>query len=373
MNATAPSDTPTEPTQDSGPRASRDEIRDLGRLRRASGDRKIAGVAGGLARHLDIDPLIVRVAFVVLIFFGGAGLIVYGACWLLVPRDDTGSAPVRLDPRSRSVALIIVGLIAVLAVIGDSVNGYSFPWPLAVIGVLAVLVLSRRDPATVDSTTADPTTADPGALPPAALPPRNPRKRGPILFWFTLALVAFSEGVLSMIDLAGAGVPDGAYPALAVGLIGLMLVLGAFAGRAGGLILAGLAATLVLSGITVADTWDGEEVRVAPARASEVSGRYSVGAGDLRLDLRSVTDPASLDGRTIRVDGGIGTLEVLLPDDVDATVDADVNGPGEIDVFGQRSSGFDIHLDNTYDGGTDAPALTIDAELGAGDIEVTHR
>ena len=38
------------------PRVTRDEIRDLGRLRRSRHDRKIAGVAGGLARHLDIDP-----------------------------------------------------------------------------------------------------------------------------------------------------------------------------------------------------------------------------------------------------------------------------------------------------------------------------
>ena len=67
----------------------RDEIRDLGRLRRSPHDRKVAGVAGGLARHLDIDPIILRVAFVVLVFFGGAGLILYGACWLLVPEDGT--------------------------------------------------------------------------------------------------------------------------------------------------------------------------------------------------------------------------------------------------------------------------------------------
>ena len=39
-----------------GPRVTGDEIRDLGRLRRSATDRKVAGVAGGLARHLDIDP-----------------------------------------------------------------------------------------------------------------------------------------------------------------------------------------------------------------------------------------------------------------------------------------------------------------------------
>ena len=39
-------------------------------------------------------------AFGVLAFFGGAGLILYGACWLLVPYEATGEAPVTLDERS---------------------------------------------------------------------------------------------------------------------------------------------------------------------------------------------------------------------------------------------------------------------------------
>ena len=84
-----PSDAGGHAGPDGGPRVTRDEIRDLGRLRRSRDDRKIAGVAGGLARHLDIDPIIVRVALVVLIFFGGAGLLIYGAGWLLVPEEGT--------------------------------------------------------------------------------------------------------------------------------------------------------------------------------------------------------------------------------------------------------------------------------------------
>src|SRR4051794_5614036 len=105
---------------DTGPRVDRDQVRDLGRLRRSRTDRKVAGVAGGLARHLDVDPLILRVAFVVLVFFGGAGLIVYGACWLLVPEDGDEKAPFNLDERTRAVALMIVGAVAALALIGDS-------------------------------------------------------------------------------------------------------------------------------------------------------------------------------------------------------------------------------------------------------------
>ena len=68
---TTPPEAPSGPSagtpDDDGPRVTRDEMRDLGRLRRSATDRKVAGVAGGLARHLDVDPLILRVAFVVLV------------------------------------------------------------------------------------------------------------------------------------------------------------------------------------------------------------------------------------------------------------------------------------------------------------------
>ena len=63
----------------------RDGLRDFERFRRSRTDRKIAGVAGGLGRHLNIDPTILRVLFVVLVFFGGAGLLLYGVAWLIVP------------------------------------------------------------------------------------------------------------------------------------------------------------------------------------------------------------------------------------------------------------------------------------------------
>ena len=98
-----------------GPRATRDDIRDLSRLRRTTGpDKKVAGVAGGLARHLDVDPLILRVALVVLVFFGGAGLIVYAACWLLVPEDGDERAPFNFDDRTRTIALLIAARARIL-------------------------------------------------------------------------------------------------------------------------------------------------------------------------------------------------------------------------------------------------------------------
>ncbi len=128
---------------DPGPRVTRDEVTDLGRLRRSVTDRKVAGVAGGLARHLDVDPLLLRVGFVVLAFFGGAGLILYAACWALVPEEDRERAPVNLDERSRTIALVALGVIAALALVGDSWGGGWFPWPLAIIGLIVFVWLNR--------------------------------------------------------------------------------------------------------------------------------------------------------------------------------------------------------------------------------------
>ena len=61
-------------------------------LTRSSTDRKIGGVAGGLARHLGVDPTIVRVGFGVSILFSGAGLVAYLLMLAIVPSDDAQPA-----------------------------------------------------------------------------------------------------------------------------------------------------------------------------------------------------------------------------------------------------------------------------------------
>lgn len=58
------------------------------RIRRSRDDRKIAGVAAGIAEHFDVDPTFVRLAFVVLAVFGGSGLLFYALAWIVIPSDD---------------------------------------------------------------------------------------------------------------------------------------------------------------------------------------------------------------------------------------------------------------------------------------------
>jgi phage shock protein PspC (stress-responsive transcriptional regulator) len=52
----------------------------------------LGGVAAGFGRHLDVDPVLVRVAFVVLAFANGLGVLLYLACWALVPREGAAAA-----------------------------------------------------------------------------------------------------------------------------------------------------------------------------------------------------------------------------------------------------------------------------------------
>ncbi len=49
-------------------------------------DKKIAGVCGGLAEYFDVDPLLIRVAFLIFTFAGGSGILLYIVLALLAPK-----------------------------------------------------------------------------------------------------------------------------------------------------------------------------------------------------------------------------------------------------------------------------------------------
>jgi len=79
----------------------------------------LAGVATGTAAHLRQDPLVVRVAFVVLAALAGVGVILYGLLWLTMPVAEPGAEPVvdlsSSTPRSRRqlIGLGVLGLVGV--------------------------------------------------------------------------------------------------------------------------------------------------------------------------------------------------------------------------------------------------------------------
>ena len=65
-------------------------------LRRSRVDRQLSGVCGGIARYLGADPVIVRVAWVVLTIVPGAillGVLAYLVAWLIIPEAEPGLEP----------------------------------------------------------------------------------------------------------------------------------------------------------------------------------------------------------------------------------------------------------------------------------------
>src|SRR4051812_20624715 len=113
------------------------------RLVRPTEDRFVAGIATGLGRHFDLDPALVRVAFVVLTLFGGSGVALYAVLWLILP-TDTGPAKIRTDsPRAHKIALGALGLLIVCSV-PFAGPGFLFAGPVllvaAVFGAIGVLL-----------------------------------------------------------------------------------------------------------------------------------------------------------------------------------------------------------------------------------------
>ena len=66
------------------------ELLEPKRLTRTRKDRMIAGVCGGLANYLSVDPTIVRLIFALATFFTvvGPGIVIYLVMWIVVPKES---------------------------------------------------------------------------------------------------------------------------------------------------------------------------------------------------------------------------------------------------------------------------------------------
>jgi len=120
------------------------------KLYRANEGRLIAGVARGLADHLRVDVRWVRLGFLLLSLVNGAGILIYGALWFVVPVEPTDNGEAADDSgRSRaswmlllSLGAVGVGLALVLQLFG-AIPASSAPLVMVVVG--AGLVWLRTD------------------------------------------------------------------------------------------------------------------------------------------------------------------------------------------------------------------------------------
>ncbi|MFD4292049.1 PspC domain-containing protein [Rhodococcus sp. NPDC058505] len=143
----------------------------------------VAGVAAGIGHRYDVDPVLVRVAFVVSTLFGGAGIVLYLAGWLLLPRaGDPTSAAESLVGRGHSsesgtktIVLVVALLIAVstLGPIGVNFGGSGLISMALMLGGLWLLFQRRPEPPALPAGTdpwfgiTQPASGFPGTVGPA--------------------------------------------------------------------------------------------------------------------------------------------------------------------------------------------------------------
>lgn len=114
---------------------------------RARDQRVLAGVCGGLARRTGVDAIVYRVAFGVLGLAGGVGVAIYGAAWVLLPRDDTGRSQAERWLRRRIDGPAVLAILVALLIVPGLLAPTSLGPPtltLLVVCALALLAAHRR-------------------------------------------------------------------------------------------------------------------------------------------------------------------------------------------------------------------------------------
>lgn len=320
-----------------------------------SPDGRVGGVAAGIADYFAVDPLLVRLAFVVATFMGGFGLAAYGVAWLVIPAADTAtySGPRRqireFDGRMVLAVVLLAGA-AMVGIIEPFDNTVFIPLVLLAGGIFLLWQQPPGDAApNPESAPPTPTTfAAPAAglddqtPPPPVAPVPSPRPPRPpsVVSRFTLSVVllVFAAGALWN-QVADDTISVTALIATALAVTGLGIMVGAVRGRARGLIPLGLVLALALGVSAVAEPIidDGiGERRYVVSDFDDLRPAYRLGIGELVVDLRSVELPPG-SRTTVDVDLGIGDARLLVPDGT-IVVDADVD-LGDLTVFGRNESG----------------------------------
>jgi signal transduction histidine kinase len=116
-------------------------------LTRRSRHKLIAGVASGLGDRFRIEPNLVRLAFVVLSFAGGAGIVLYAAGWLWLPTADTARGRGAADARTDWVQVLALGGVTLGVLLLAQSTGIGAPsglvWPIVLAAMGTALIVGR--------------------------------------------------------------------------------------------------------------------------------------------------------------------------------------------------------------------------------------
>jgi phage shock protein C len=120
-------------------------------VRRSRTERVIAGVCGGIGRYLGVDPVLLRIAFIVLALANGLGVIGYVVAWVAIPEEGPDQPAARMaEPRRETGrlvlggALVVLGLVLLLDRLAPSLDELFWPVAVVAVGVAIILVGLRR-------------------------------------------------------------------------------------------------------------------------------------------------------------------------------------------------------------------------------------
>jgi phage shock protein PspC (stress-responsive transcriptional regulator) len=390
-------------------------------LRRSRQDRKLFGVAGGLGRYAGVDPLIFRILFVVLTFFGGSGILLYALGWLLLPEDGENESEGQRLLRGHTtgstvrtvvagVVVLILGLVFMGAVL-DTGPGLGGLGALIVVGLIVVLLVrnGQRPGAVQVGTT--PTYGpvpppDPGAygqtpgtayvasapgqgppppvpppmptMPLPPVPPAPPRERS-MLGRLTVSATLLVVGLMLLWNMASDGASDDfravAVFGAALAVVAIGLLVGAVAGRSRGLILLGILLSIATSVAAAVDQRVAGGIGERTWQPSTVAGAerpHRLGIGDAELYLTDLPDGSGVD---VNARLGIGELRIYVPFDAAVTVDGEVGAGNAVLLDEREENGTDVHVTASAapvasPSGTE---IRIDAEVGFGQLKVVRR
>ena len=329
-----------------------------GRLIRSRSDRMLGGVAGGLGHYFGIDAVIVRIALVVLTFFGGAGALLYLAALLLVPNEDevpggagpAGAGGARLGDRNRGLTILGVVLLVIVAgpllfapalFAGGIIVPFAF---LVLLGLGVAWLVTGRRPERDAASIARATLLGLGVV---------------------LLLCVLFVGAFWTAGLGGEVVVAGIVIAAGIGVL-----VAAFVKPARWLILPALAmaipATFVAAAGIDLDGGIGERT-YRPSSATQIREHYEIGTGRLEIDLRQADLPAG--ERTLDIDVGMGEAVIIVPDDVCVSTEARV-GMGATSVFQRTNGGVDVDWEEQNTARSGTAQLLVDADIGLGHLDV---
>ena len=366
--------------------------------------RVVAGVALAVADRLGMSPGAVRLIWFVLGFFGGLGVLLYIAGWLLIPEEGAKEsiAEGAMGRLGDATAWLGVGLIVIAGVTLITMLGWvrtDLAWAVALLAVGVLLyqghlgaIFEPGDSRGSSTDVLDPVVEEPeddvseplvaevevdgGAdapVEPVGLVDRPvPRRRREksILGRLTMGTVFIVLGFMAILDTSDLIRPAFShYMAVAVGVIGVGLLVGSVFGRSRGLIFAGfLLVPILLASSVVTARFEGGwgDPVFRPATLREVDNHYTLTGGDMEIDLRRV----DIGGGVVEIEGdlGFGRLLVLVPEGVGLDLTAHV-GFGDVIVFGDHNGGVDVDRQVRVDG---EGVFELDLDVGFGALEIVE-